>query len=329
MNNESDRLAKISEILNWTNPGPGGFYDDLGDSRQQAASCEGRRIREDPEFRRSALIGFGARRPIRVGGFPGTRDAESLFDAPLRMHYGDLDPSAQYKVRVVYGGDMPRVPIRMVANGNIEIHPYTQKPISGRAGWSSRFRRKRLARKARSRVDASGGLGGNGRGMSGFGSVADSRTGTALGGNCMPEPQWRNPVRARLEAGEPVLGAHCHHEQSRSGGTRRDTGISLSMGRDGALADFSGDAPKYGPGHARVACLRFCPRTCVEFGRPSEFSIRVSRESFSRSLRHRSWHSVQPKLAGIRQWVYAGAGPAWHKHPGPSLTATTIRPIET
>jgi len=44
------------------------------------------------------------------------------------MHYSDLDPNAQYRVRVVYGGDMARVPVRMVANGNIEIHGYIQKP---------------------------------------------------------------------------------------------------------------------------------------------------------------------------------------------------------
>ena len=128
MNNESDRLAKISEILNWTNPGPGGFYDDLGDSRQQAHLVKGEGFDKDPEFRRSALIGFGARRPDQGWRMSWYTDAESLFDAPLRMHYGDLDPSAQYKVRVVYGGDMPRVPVRMVANGSIEIHPYTQKP---------------------------------------------------------------------------------------------------------------------------------------------------------------------------------------------------------
>ena len=36
--------------------------------------------------------------------------------------------SPRYKVRVVYGGDMLKVPIRLAANGNIEIHPYIPKP---------------------------------------------------------------------------------------------------------------------------------------------------------------------------------------------------------
>lgn len=124
---EGDRLAKISEILNWTNPGPGGFYDDLGDLRQQPHLVKGEGFDKDPEFRHSALISFGARRPDQGWRVSWYRDAESMFDAPLRMHYSDLDPAAQYKVRVTYAGDMLRVPIRLMANGNVEIHGYRPK----------------------------------------------------------------------------------------------------------------------------------------------------------------------------------------------------------
>jgi hypothetical protein len=129
MNSESDRLARIADILNWTNPGPGGFYDDLGNVRQQPHLLKGEGSDRDPEFRRSALIGFGARRPDQGWRVSWYRHAESLFDAPLRMHYDELDSSAQYKVRVVYAGDMLGVPIRMVANGKIEIHGYRAKPV--------------------------------------------------------------------------------------------------------------------------------------------------------------------------------------------------------
>jgi hypothetical protein len=31
-------------------------------------------------------------------------------------------------VRVVYSGDAPKMKIRMVANGTVEIHPFIQKP---------------------------------------------------------------------------------------------------------------------------------------------------------------------------------------------------------
>jgi hypothetical protein len=53
--------------------------------------------------------------------------AESLVDAPLRMRYENLDPSARYKMRVVYGGDSPRTPIRCMANDTIEVHPLVAK----------------------------------------------------------------------------------------------------------------------------------------------------------------------------------------------------------
>jgi hypothetical protein len=128
-NAEADRLARISEILNWTNPGPGGFYDDLGDLRRQPHLVAGEPYDKDPEFRKSPLIGFGGRRPDQGSRVSWYTDAESLFDAPLRMHYDELDPQAQYKIRVVYGGDMSKVPVRLVANGSIEIHGYRQKPM--------------------------------------------------------------------------------------------------------------------------------------------------------------------------------------------------------
>ena len=44
------------------------------------------------------------------------------------MHYESLDPNAEYKLRITYGGDSPRQRIRLVANGSIEIHPYMAKP---------------------------------------------------------------------------------------------------------------------------------------------------------------------------------------------------------
>ncbi len=50
-------------------------------------------------------------------------------DEPLRMHYADLDPKAEYKIRVVYGGDSPRQKMRLVANGSIEVHPFIAKQV--------------------------------------------------------------------------------------------------------------------------------------------------------------------------------------------------------
>ena len=45
------------------------------------------------------------------------------------MHYDGLDPAAEYKMRLVYGGDSPRKKIRCVANETIEVHPMIGKKV--------------------------------------------------------------------------------------------------------------------------------------------------------------------------------------------------------
>jgi hypothetical protein len=123
---EDERLRALDALINWTNPGPGGFYDNLGDLTQQPHLVAGKGFEEDPEFRETPLMG--------AVFFPDGRTswwsyAQSLYDAPLRLRYTDLDPSASYKLRVVYAGDNFRVKIRCVANDTIEIHPFISKPF--------------------------------------------------------------------------------------------------------------------------------------------------------------------------------------------------------
>jgi hypothetical protein len=112
---ESERLAGIDEIVNWTDPGPGGFYDDLGDATRQPRLVRGE----------GTIIGFGPAGTRRRSWWD---HAEALYDAPLRMHYAGLDPSAHYKIRVVYAGDSPRRKIRLVAGERWEVHPLIEKP---------------------------------------------------------------------------------------------------------------------------------------------------------------------------------------------------------
>src|SRR6266853_4211151 len=126
MVNEADRRSSIDEILNWTNPGPGGFYDDLGDPATQPHLVRTADYAADPAFLNSAHVGFGG-----IGSYRKSfwTSSASLNDEPLRMHYADLDPKAEYKIRVVYGGDSPRQKLRLVANGSIEIHPFIVKQV--------------------------------------------------------------------------------------------------------------------------------------------------------------------------------------------------------
>lgn len=127
---EAEKLAKIDEILQWTNPGPGGFYDDLGNPNQQPHLVRGTATYDaDPDYRKSPLVGFSNRVPEISGARRSWYDhAEALYEGSLQMEYTGLDPAAQYKVRVVYGGDAIRIPIRLMANGDTEIHPMREKP---------------------------------------------------------------------------------------------------------------------------------------------------------------------------------------------------------
>ncbi len=123
---ERDRLAKIREIVNWTNPGPGGFYDDLGDPSQQPHLVRPYLPDTDPETRKSPLVAFAYRNGYRMSW---VRNAETRFEDGLRMRYTDLDPAAQYKVRAVYAGDKLNAKLRLYANEQIAIHPYLKKPV--------------------------------------------------------------------------------------------------------------------------------------------------------------------------------------------------------
>jgi hypothetical protein len=122
---EAERLKIVDEIVNWTDPGPGGFYDDLGDPSMQPHLVAGLGYEKDPAFWESPLVGFGGGGAQRISW---RTHAEGLFENPLRVRYQGLDRNAQYKVRVVYAGDSASMKIRLVANGAVEIHPPMAKP---------------------------------------------------------------------------------------------------------------------------------------------------------------------------------------------------------
>jgi hypothetical protein len=122
---EADRIAKIDELLNWTNPGPGGYYDALGFVNWRPHLVPGDSYAQDPDFLKSPLISFGTS-PQRGWRTTQAADSEIIQDRPLRMRYTEIDPSAHYKVRISYGGDSRRTAVRLTAN-SIEVHPFREK----------------------------------------------------------------------------------------------------------------------------------------------------------------------------------------------------------
>ncbi len=125
LESEVGRLRGLDEIINWTDPGPGGFYDELGNPSRRPHLVLGPGFEKDPAFLQSPLAGHTNVPHWRRSW---CRDAETLHETPLKMRYTGLDPKARYTIRVVYAGDNFRTKIRLLANETMEIHPYLAKP---------------------------------------------------------------------------------------------------------------------------------------------------------------------------------------------------------
>lgn len=126
LDSEDERLARLDALLNRTDPGPGGSYDDLGDPANQPHLVRGAGPEEDPANYASAYVGFGVRGRGAEGKYPRAwwHQAETLYDTPLKLHYDGLDPAASYRVRAVYGA----AKVRLAADGR-EVHDYLDRPF--------------------------------------------------------------------------------------------------------------------------------------------------------------------------------------------------------
>ncbi|HQH72231.1 MAG TPA: hypothetical protein PK360_09140, partial [bacterium] len=128
LSTEEARLARIEEILNWTDPGPGGFYDDLGNPSQQPHLVRGMGFEQDPALFHTPFASFAYRSDKEITWrLSWLRHIDAFFDGTVTLRYTDLDPSASYKVRVFYAGEERTHPIRLTADGGREIHPYWQR----------------------------------------------------------------------------------------------------------------------------------------------------------------------------------------------------------
>ncbi len=133
LNSDAAKLRGIEEILHWTDPGPGGFYDDLGDPSRQPHLVRSGSYAKDPGFLETPFVGFRSDPAWRRSW---CTHVDGRYETPVTMHYRNLDSTARYKLRVVYAGDNFEAKIRLVAisasanNGRreIEIHAFQRKP---------------------------------------------------------------------------------------------------------------------------------------------------------------------------------------------------------
>ena len=151
---EQAKLASIDQLLNWGNPGPGGFYDNLGQSVDFQRLDEYPAWEEDPGSLRSPRVSFrtGLRgsewvHRVQETGLDGSatplswmHQITTLYQTPLTIVYDHLDPHASYAVRVTYTGRF-RAKIRLTADGEFQIHemqetgttPVSEYPIPNEA----------------------------------------------------------------------------------------------------------------------------------------------------------------------------------------------------
>lgn len=128
LDSEEERLAEIKKVTHWKDPGPGGFYDDLGDLDDQPHLVEGKTYGDDPAFLNSPFVGFTIYDRTKHWRVSWARYVQTLYGQPLEMRYTDLDPTARYEVMVTYTGNAFEPRIRMRADEGFEVHPYMKKP---------------------------------------------------------------------------------------------------------------------------------------------------------------------------------------------------------
>ena len=119
------QIAAIRALLTRTDPGGGGYYDELGDTCNRPHLVVPQGNTADPDFRHTPLLGCSYPDHLQDRAPKAWKHwAGALYDAPLQMRYTGLKNVKGYKLRVVYSGDSPHIKLRLVANESTEIHPF-------------------------------------------------------------------------------------------------------------------------------------------------------------------------------------------------------------
>jgi len=121
------KLTAIARILAWEDPGPDGFYDDLGNAERQPHLVMPVSEGEDPDCLRRPYEEFSFREYAERGRLSWRRQASALYETPLPLRYTGLDRDARYTLRVVYAGRF-RATITLTANGRTPIHGPLRAP---------------------------------------------------------------------------------------------------------------------------------------------------------------------------------------------------------
>lgn len=118
---ESGRLKRIDSILNRANPGPGGFYDNMGDFSSHHRIVYPVAREDDPGTLISPRIAFNYNVHEGTMPFSWRYQVGTIYETPLSLKYENLDPKASYSVRITYTGNRGDF-IRLDADRIYPIH---------------------------------------------------------------------------------------------------------------------------------------------------------------------------------------------------------------
>ena len=135
---ENGRLSALEELLNRSNAGTDGFYDNFGSPRSWERVIVDKSRTEDPGNLASPQVSFGVGllgeewvHEITAKGFDGQstplawmNQVTTLYDQPLKIRYTNLDPKGFYSIRVAYTGRF-RSRMKLTADDQI-VHDFIQ-----------------------------------------------------------------------------------------------------------------------------------------------------------------------------------------------------------
>ena len=107
MPTEKEKIARLEVLRTWEEPGPGSFYDDIGNVAKSPHVIRGEGINTDPNMERNPTPDFmwwdAGKRRVRQSWV-------SKMDWPLGLRYEGLEPTATYVARTTgYGQCLLRV----------------------------------------------------------------------------------------------------------------------------------------------------------------------------------------------------------------------------
>jgi hypothetical protein len=118
-------ITDLLAIVNYEDPGDGGYYDDLGLEGKQPHLVRQKQWKEDPGFVYSPIEWVDNKSNSNRRHSQLT-SILCRYDNPLIMQWNDLDKSAKYEIKVVYNGPFD-IKLKCSTDDGLIIHDFIEK----------------------------------------------------------------------------------------------------------------------------------------------------------------------------------------------------------